>query len=275
MMETQLMTLTAVLQNWPVYWRPALEIAIFWVAYYLLLIYIKDSGMAQALKGVFFLAAIFFVSELLQLTGISWVLSHLFQISILGFLIVFHPEFRRGLTRIGQSPLFKIFIKEEKLVDELVEAVSIMSRRKIGSIIAIEREMSLKSYTDSGIALDGILSTELLLTIFMPATPFHDGGVVIEGGRVAAVACLFPLSQTQSMSKSLGTRHRAALGLSEETDALVVVVSEETGVVSVMNRGKMIRDLDGPKLKAELMELYQPKQGASRSKKWFWKRWSS
>ncbi len=274
-MESTLTTLMAFAQDWPLYWRPALEIMIFWVAYYLLLIYIKDSGMAQALKGVFFLAAVFFVSELLQLTGISWVLSHIFQISILGFLIVFHPEFRRGLTRIGQSPLFKIFIKEEKLIDEIVEAVSIMSRRKIGCIVGIEREMTLKTFTDSGIALDGILSTELLLTIFMPTTPFHDGGVVIEGGRVAAVACLFPLSQTQAMSKSLGTRHRAGLGLSEETDAFVIVVSEETGVVSVMNRGKMLRDLDGPKLKSELMELYQPKSNDRRARKWFWQRWFS
>src|SRR6185436_16951881 len=151
----------------------------------------------------------FVIAQILELKSILWILSNLFQISIIGFLIIFQPELRRGLARIGQSPLFKIFIKDEKIADEIIRAVLSMSKNRIGALIAIEREASLKPYIESGIPLDGIVTSELLLTIFMPNTPFHDGGVIIQGNRVAAVGCLFPLSQSQKVSKTFGTRHRA------------------------------------------------------------------
>ena len=249
------------------FWRSFVEIAVFWFAYYLLFVYIKDSGMVQALKGLIFLAFFYFIAQILHLDAIGWILSHLFQISILGFLIIFQPELRRGLTRIGQSPLFKIFLKEEKLINEVVQAAISMSKNKIGALIAIEREVSLKPYAESGIPLDGLLSSELLMTIFMPNTPFHDGGVVIEGGRVAAVGCLFPLSQSAKLSKTLGTRHRAAVGLSEETDAVVIVVSEETGIISLMHQGKMNRDVDEAQLLQMLSELCRPKSQNTKLKR--------
>lgn len=248
------------------WWRPAFEIAVFWFAYYVLLVYIKDSGMAQALKGMVFLVVLFFLAQTFELATIRWILSHLFQISIIGFIIIFQPELRRGLTRIGQSPLFKLFLKEGKLVDEVVQAVTAMSKSHIGALIAIEREITLKPYAETGIALDGVLSSELLSTIFMPNTPFHDGGVIIEGGRVTAVSCLFPLSQSQKLSKTLGTRHRAALGLSEETDALVIVVSEETGIVTLMSQGRVTRDIDEDRLRQTLLDIYKPKT-AGRKKR--------
>ncbi len=240
------------------WWRPCLEIGTFWFTYYLFFVYIKDSGMMQALKGIVLLVVLFVIAQILELTTIRWVLSHFFQISIIGFLIIFQPELRRGLTRIGQSPLFKIFLKEEKVVDDVVKAVEVMSKNKIGALIAIEKEMSLKPYIETGISLDAVLTSELLLTIFMPNTPFHDGGAIIQGNRVAAVSCLFPLSQSQKLSRMLGTRHRAGLGLSEETDAAVIVVSEETGVVSVMNQGKITRGLDDQGLRRYLTDLYKP-----------------
>ncbi len=255
------------IQQLPVLWKPILEIAVFWFAYYLLLVYIKDSGMVQALKGLVFLAVLFFVAQFFEFKTIRWVLSHLFQISIIGFLIIFQPELRRGLTRIGQSPLFKLFLKEERLVDEIIKAVMTMSKNKIGALIAIEREVGLKSYMESGIALDGVLTSELLLTSFMPNTPFHDGAAIIQGGRVMAVGCLFPLSQSQKLSKTLGTRHRAGLGLSEETDALVIVVSEETGVISLMSQGKITRDMTEEGLKHHLIELYQPQKTNQKTKR--------
>ncbi|HTL71487.1 MAG TPA: DNA integrity scanning protein DisA nucleotide-binding domain protein, partial [Candidatus Eisenbacteria bacterium] len=174
---------------------------------------------------------------------------------------------RRGLTRIGQSPLFKMFLKEERLVEDVVKAVVEMSRAKTGALIAIERQVTLKPYAESGTPLDAILSSELLLAIFMPNAPFHDGGTIIEGGRVAAASCLFPLSQSQSLSKALGTRHRAALGLSEETDAFVVVVSEETGTISVMNGGKIVRGVDEDGLRGHLAELQQSQKNARAAKK--------
>ena len=127
--------------------------------------------------------------------------------------------------------------------------------------------MSLKPYTESGIALDGVLTSELLVTIFMPNTPFHDGAAVIQGGRVVAVGCLFPLSQSQKLSKTLGTRHRAGLGLSEETDALVIVVSEETGVITLMDQGKVMRDVDPEHLKAQLVDIYQADKGNLKRKR--------
>jgi diadenylate cyclase len=237
-------------------WKPAFEIGVFWFAYYVLFVYIKDSGMVQALKGIVLIIALFFVAQLLELRTIRWILSHLFQISILGFLIVFQPELRRGLARIGQSPLFRIFMKEEKAVDELVKAVMAMSKKRTGALIAVEREVSLKPYGETGIALDGVLTGELLLTVFAPNTPFHDGATIVQGGRVAFVACVLPLSESQKLSKSLGTRHRAALGLSEQTDALVIVVSEETGIVSVMDRGRVIRDVGEEGLNQLLLEIY-------------------
>lgn len=248
------------------YWKPAVEILIFWCGYYVLLVYVKDSGMAQALKGLVFLVALFFISELMKLETIAWVLSHLFQISIIGFLIIFHPELRRGLTRIGQSPLFKMFLKEEKLIDEITRAVVTLAKHKTGALVAIEREVGLKPYIESGISLDAVLTSELLMTVFMPNTPFHDGGAIIQGGRIVAVGCLFPLSQSQKLSKALGTRHRAGLGLSEETDALVIVVSEETGIITLMDKGKITRDVEENQLREYLADLYQPHKGVKAKK---------
>ena len=254
-----------IIQN---FWKPVLEIGVFWFVFYLFFVYIKDSGMVQALKGILILVAIFFVSQALQLRSIQWILSHLFQISIIGFLIIFQPELRRGLARIGQSPLFKMFIKEEKIADEIVRAVATMSKNRIGALIALEREMSLKPYIESGIALDGVLSSELLMTIFMPNTPFHDGGVIVQGNRVVAVGCLFPLSQSQKLSKVFGTRHRAGLGLSEETDAVIIVVSEETGTISLMVQGKVMQGMDEERLKQLLFESQQqPPKTAAKPKK--------
>ncbi len=239
-------------------WKAIIEIAAFWFVFYLLLVYIKDSGMMQALKGLALLVIFFFVAEFLGLKSIRWIFSYLFQISIIGFLIIFQPELRRGLARIGQSPLFKSFVKEEKVADEIVRAVTSMSKSRIGALIALEREVSLKPQIESGILLDGVMSSELLITIFMPNTPFHDGGVIVQGNRVVAVGCLFPLSQSKSLSKSLGMRHRAALGMSEETDALVIVVSEESGSVSVMNGGKIFHGVDPEKLKEQIYAINRP-----------------
>lgn len=247
--------------------KPFFEIFIFWFVFYLLFVYIKDSGMVQSLKGLGYLVVFFFVAQVLEFQSIRWLLSHIFQISIIGFLIIFQPELRRGLTRIGQSPLFKIFLKEEKITEEIVKAVIAMSKHRTGALIAIERQIGLKPYIESGIALDGVLTSELLLTIFMPNTPFHDGGAIVQGGRVVAVGCLFPLSQSQKLSKTLGTRHRAGLGLSEETDALVIVVSEETGVITMMNQGKMVREINEEHLRQYLLELYQPQKNNLKNKK--------
>lgn len=241
------------------YWKPILEIGVFWIAFYLLFLYIKDSGMMQAVKGIIFLAVFFLIAQTLKLDTIRWILSRLFEISVLGFLILFQPELRRGLTRIGQNPVFKLFVKEEKIIHDITRAAVLLSEKRIGALIAIEREVSLKPYSEGGIQLDAAVSSELLTTIFLPQAPFHDGGAILQGNRVVAVGCLFPLSQSLTkLPKSFGTRHRAALGLAEETDALVIAVSEETGAITLMSNGKVRTPVSEDELLLALAEVFQP-----------------
>jgi len=196
----------------------------------------------------------------LELSTINWVLTKLFAVGVLAFLILFQPELRRGLARIGQNTIFNPFLKKGGTVDEVVEACQRMSKIKRGALIAIEREAGLKSYIESGIPLDAKISAELLTTIFTTNTPTHDGAVIIEGDRIASAGSLFPLSQNPTLARSLGTRHRAAIGLTEETDAVVVVVSEETGAISVSVYGKLTRDLDEEGLKRVLKSLFRPEE---------------
>jgi diadenylate cyclase len=201
----------------------------------------------------------FFLSQKLQLEVINWILFKAFGIAVITFLIIFQPELRRGLARLGQSPFFGVFSKEhQKIVDEIVKAVVGLSGKKIGALIALEREMGLRTYIESGVSLSGKVSSGLINTIFMPNTPLHDGGLIIRGGRIQAAGCLFPLIENPRISKTLGTRHRAALGLSEETDAVVIVVSEETGSISLAVSGKLMRDLGEESLRKTIDKFYGP-----------------
>lgn len=246
-------------------WKPCVEIALFWYAFYVLLKFLRDAGALQALKGILLVFVFFLVVQLMGLDTIARLIAQLLPISVIALLVLFQNELRRGLTRIGSSPVFKVFIREEHQVDELVKAVSAFAQKKIGAIIAIEREVSLKQHAESGVALDSILSFELLSAVFMPGAPLHDGGVVVSNRRMAAAGCLFPLSQHPRISKNLGTRHRAALGLSEETDAFVIVVSEENGIVSIAEKGEIIRDVDSSKLRQMLTRVYLPPKHSKTS----------
>jgi diadenylate cyclase len=177
---------------------------------------------------------------------------------VLAFLIIFHPELRQGLARIGERGLIGAFITEEHIIDEIVNASFLLAKQKMGAIMAIERTNSLKPYTETGVMLDGHVSEEILESIFMPNTPLHDGGVIIHGERIVAASCLFPLSDNPRISRTLGTRHRAAIGLTEQTDAVVVVISEETGTISVAINGRLTRDLDKEGLTRVLNNLCRP-----------------
>lgn len=157
---------------------------------------------------------------------------------------------------MGQSPFFSLFAKEEKVIYEVVRGAAVLARKKIGVLIALEREIGLKVYVESGVPLDAKVTSELITTIFMPNTPLHDGGIIIREDRVIAAGCLFPLTDNPKVSKTLGTRHRAAIGLTEETDAIVIIVSEETGIMSLALGGKMIRNLDDKRLMKLLKSLY-------------------
>lgn len=237
-------------------WRPALEIAILWVFYYGLLLFVQGTVAVLLLRGTLVIVLVVFLTQALGLEVLNWLLTKLLAISVIAFLILFQPELRRGLAKIGGERLFRIVPPKEEVMDEVLKAVAALARKKTGSILAIERQTPLRPYTESGILLDSEVTSELLITLFTPPAPLHDGGVIIAQGRVLAAACLFPLTQDPRVSKTLGTRHRAALGLSEETDALVIVVSEETGAISLAVRGELTRDLDRESLIQAMRELY-------------------
>ncbi|MBN1871932.1 MAG: diadenylate cyclase CdaA [Candidatus Omnitrophica bacterium] len=234
-------------------WKIIPEIIILWFIYYMIFLFIRGSRTVQVLKGLIVIALLLVLTQQAGLSTISWIITKIFPISVLAFLIIFQPELRRGLARLGQ---FGSMLKEEKIIDEIVKSAGILSKKKIGALIALEREIGLRPYIESGIILDSKVTSELINTIFMPNTPLHDGGVIIQGGTIVAAGCLFPLSQDQRLSKTMGTRHRAAIGLTEETDAVAVVVSEETGAISISINGKLTRDLDKDTLSKILNNLF-------------------
>jgi len=238
-------------------WRPTLEILFIWALLYYLIRFFQGTRAMHVLMGLIFLAIIFNIAKFLELNSINWVLTKLFAAGVVAFLIIFQPELRRALARIGQNTFFGTFLQQGGTIDELVQACEHLSRNRIGGIIAIERDVGLKNYIESGIELDAKVTAELLITIFSPNTPTHDGGIIIQSDRIASCGSLFPLSQNTALARSLGTRHRAAIGLTEETDAVSVVVSEETGAISVAIYGKLTRDLDGEGLRRVLLSLFK------------------
>ncbi|MFH1045593.1 MAG: diadenylate cyclase CdaA [Candidatus Omnitrophota bacterium] len=243
-------------------WRPILEIIILWYVFYQLLLFIKGTPAVQVIKGLIFVLTLFlislFIAQSLNLAIIKWILPKFFAAFLLSFIIIFQPELRRGLAQLGKSPVVGMFLREERIIDEITEAVFAMAKKKIGALIALERETGLKPYIESGVALDSKVSAELISTIFMPHTPLHDGGIVIQNGRIVAAGCLFPLSEDPKISKLLGTRHRAAVGLTNETDAVVIVVSEETGTVSMAREGKLTREMERETLVKVLSAIFGP-----------------
>ncbi len=255
-------------------WRPVLEALILWYVFYHLLVFIKGTPAVQVLKGLILLIILFFIAlfiaQKLNLAIINWILPRLFAVFLLSFLIIFRPELRRGLAQLGQGSVLSLFIREERIIDEIMDAVFAMAEKKVGAIIALEREIGLKPYIESGVALDSRVSSELINTIFMPHTPLHDGGIIIQNARIVAAGCLLPLTRNPKISKSLGTRHRAAVGLTDETDALAIIVSEETGLVSLAREGKLIRDIDRESLTRVLNNIFgQPKKPRTPFKKIF------
>ncbi|MGB2630864.1 MAG: diadenylate cyclase CdaA [Candidatus Omnitrophota bacterium] len=232
------------------------EILILWAVYYMIFLFIKGTGAEQVLKGIIIITLVILITKGLNLVIINWLLTRLLAISVIAFLIIFQPELRRGLARIGR---IGVFSKEKETIDEIAKAAVVLSKKKNGALIAIEREVGLRRYVESGVSVDGRVTSELINTIFAPKTPLHDGGIIISEQRVEAAACLFPLTQNPNVPKTMGTRHRAAIGLTEETDAVVIIVSEETGDISIAQDGRLTKDVD-PKNMAKVLErVYMPK----------------
>lgn len=223
--------------------KAALEITILWIAIYKILVYFEGTRAFHVLRGLSYLLIGFLISQLLGLDTINWLLTKFFGISIIAIMIIFQQELRQGLARLGQHHLFNITMEESEImaiIDELITAIYKLSKKKIGCLIAVEREIKLKGYIESGVQLDAKITSELVQNIFEPNTPLHDGGVITRGDRIVAASCLFPLSENPNFSRILGTRHRAALGITEQTDAIVLLVSEETGEISLASDGRFI-----------------------------------
>lgn len=239
-------------------WKPILELVIIWFAVYRALLFIQGTRTVQVVIGILMLMLLAAVTQFFELTIINWVLSKLFAIGVIAFFIIFQPELRRALARFGQNIAFRTFVRKGGLLDEIVSAVETFSSSKIGALIAIERDIGLRNYVESGVIVDAKVSAELLTTIFFPNSPLHDGGIIIEDERVVSCGSLFPLSQNPDLNKTLGTRHRAGLGLTEETDAVVIIVSEETGGVSLAVHGKMTKEVTSKELRRILLNLFKP-----------------
>jgi diadenylate cyclase len=222
-------------------WGDLIEILIVAALFYRLLILLQRTRAMQMLMGAFLLVGVYFVARILDFTLIRYLLEALFQYGAIAALVVFQPELRSGLARLGQNRFIRLLqgMEESQVVEELVEATLELARSKIGAIIAIQGEVGLEEYCETGSPVNAPVSAQILRTIFTPYSPLHDGAVIISAGRIIAAGAILPLTQLPVRDKTLGTRHRAAIGLSEETDAVVVVVSEETSRVSVAQGGRI------------------------------------
>jgi len=245
--------------------RDIVDILIVALVLYKLFTLIKETRAEQLLKGIGVLLVLTEVSGWLKLYTINWILSNAMTVGTLAILIVFQPELRRGLEYIGRSRFFSkslIEIRGEsmsKVVDEIVEATASLSRQKIGALIVLEKQTGLNEVVETGTKIGGRVSSDLLINIFIPNTPLHDGAVIIKDDIIKAAACFLPLSDSSNISRELGTRHRAAIGISERSDSLSIVVSEETGAISIAENGMISRYLDSKTLKQILLDMYKPK----------------
>jgi diadenylate cyclase len=238
----------------------ALDIfAVYYIVYRLILL-IKGTRAMQVVWGVFILAVITSLAKLLHFSATVWLLQQFWLAGIFLLIVVFQPEIRFALANIGANPLGRILVPQEyRFISELVAAVRDAAESRTGMLVVLEQDMGLRDIIESGTRINGEVSTDLLMTIFHPKTPLHDGAAVIANNRIVAAGCILPLTEQQELSKILGMRHRAALGLSEIADAIVVVVSEENGTVSLARNGKLQRNVDTADLEKMLYELYRSK----------------
>ncbi|MDA2934938.1 diadenylate cyclase CdaA [Acidobacteria bacterium AH-259-D05] len=224
------------------------------------LLLIKGTRGWQITLGIFSLFLFYGLTRLLELRTIEWLFANFFTYFIFALIVIFQSEIRRGLAQIGRGRFFPRLTgrKGQERFDEIVLAATTLSSQKIGALIVIERDIGLKNYIESGIKLDAFLTYDLLVTIFNPKSPLHDGAVIIQGNRISAAASFLPLTLDPYLSKELGTRHRAAIGITEESDAVAVVISEETGKTSAVVGGEIMRNLDGPRLLKVLQKSVDP-----------------
>ncbi|MCL4458218.1 MAG: diadenylate cyclase CdaA [Nitrospirae bacterium] len=239
-------------------WQDLLDIALVSIILYRVLLIIKGTKAAQMLAGLGVLLIASFFSKYLQLYTMDWIVQSFWSQVVIAMIVLFQPEIRRALAHMGESSFLQGFTSAEELksLEEIVRASIALANRKIGALIVIERDVSLKDYVEIGTPLDAKVSKELLLSLFHPTSPIHDGAVVIRGNRVVAAGCFLPITLGADLSKTLGTRHRAGIGVTEETDAVAIIVSEETGTISVSIQGKLDTHIDMGTLRDMLTDLF-------------------
>ena len=245
------------------YWKPITEVIILWFFIYQIILFFEGTRSLQVLRGIIMLLLVFFISQKFDFIVLDWLLKKLFGISVIAILIIFHPEIRQGLAQLGKRNIFRNMLKDEDphaFVKQIVEACENLASNKLGGLIAVEKNDSLAAYVQSGEIIDSRVSADLMEAIFTPNNPLHDGGLIIQRGRIAAAGCIFPLAINQELNRVFGTRHRAALSLSEETDAILIVVSEERRDISIIYRKKFYKDLGGAELELKIKELIRTKK---------------
>lgn len=244
------------LQLWLDKWRGLFEILLLSVGIYYGYLYFKGTRGAKVLTG---LAIVFLtltlISQLLNLTVIGWIVRSFSVFLAVALVVIFQPELRRGLAALGGHPIFSLTSEKRETVHDLAEAVTQLAHKQFGALVAIERDTSIRVYEETGVNLDANFSVELLLTLFHPKSALHDGGVIMRNGRLAAAACIFPVSQRETLDRSLGLRHRAGLGITEESDAIAVIVSEETGAISICHRRRIERNFTPEAFRKRIGEL--------------------
>ena len=242
------------------HWKDAVEIVLLAVAIYYLWRFFKGTPGANVLIG---LVMIFLTANLLSqrlgLAVIESIFDSLYKVAFIALVIIFQPELRRGLAALGGHRLFLATNQNREALELVRETTFDLANRQLGALIAIERGQNIEAFAESGVKIDCVLSTELAVSIFFPKTPLHDGGIIIRNDRIVSAACIFPITQRADLDRALGLRHRAALGLSEESDAIVIVVSEETGIVSICHRGLIERSFDPESFDHRLAELFSLK----------------
>ncbi|QUW20328.1 diadenylate cyclase CdaA [Sporosarcina sp. Marseille-Q4063] len=252
------------------------DVLLVWFVIYQLFKIIKGTKAVQLLKGIFVLIIVRLLTDVFHFDTLKWLLDQVLPWGFLAIIIIFQPELRRALEQLGRGRLFaRTAMQEEEEHDRLMEALSksvnYMAKRRIGALISIERETGLSEYIETGTPLKSVVTSELLINIFIPNAPLHDGAVILHKNQIAAAGCYLPLSESPFISKELGTRHRAALGLSEVTDAITIIVSEETGAISLAIDGELYRDLSIEEFEARLRRVWfgtttEPKN----TSKWKW-----
>ena len=244
----------------PVTFIDVIDIIIVTTLFFELYQFLKGSVAIRMFIGLLVILLISIIGELFSMSALTWIMSGLRTVWVLAFVIIFQPELRRLLIYLGQSKLIRTFVQvgDLKFIDQIVEAVLELSKKNFGALIVIVRDMGLKNIVETGIMLQAQTSKQLISSVFNPRSPLHDGALVLQNDIVLAAKCLLPLSQNPNLDPALGTRHRAALGLSEQSDAFVIVVSEETGMISYAENGKLVRGITEKMLRKKLDEIFSP-----------------